>query len=109
MAVAVTRCEADTTRQSNRKWVNHRWACGDCGREVRTYQGLGWHHYVQLPLAPKSFNVEYVEVPATSMPPRRALFELEGELTLPASPRPRLYLVPPLLADEDPNAGPLAA
>lgn len=107
MAVAVTSCEADPTRARNRKWTNHRWSCTGCGSEIRIYQGLGWHHYVQLKhRAP--VTVEYIEVPVTSMPPRRALFEIEAELTEPA--RPHLYLVPPLTADDHPtSAGPLAA
>lgn len=105
MAVALTRCEADTTHARNRKWANHRWACVDCGHEIRIYQGKGWHHYVQLKTRVAT-PVEYVEVPGTSMPPRRALFELEAELK--PVPRPRLYLVPPP-ADDHPNASPLAA
>jgi hypothetical protein len=50
-------------------------------------------------------TVETFEVSGTSMPPRRALMELEAELALTYSPR--LPIVPPP-ADPDP-AGPLAA
>lgn len=109
MAVAVTGCTTDTSRERGRRWSRHRWNCTGCEAEIRFYAGVGWHHYVQripfMQAAAPEPTVEVIEVPGTSMPPRRALMELESDLA--RTYRPRLYLVPSL-PHPDP-AGPLAA
>lgn len=107
MAVAVTGCTTDPSRDWGRRWSKHRWNCATCSHEVRFYAGVGWHHYTQrFPMASHApeVTVEIVECPGTSMPPRRALMELEAELAR-TPVRPRLYLVPPPATP----AGPLAA
>ncbi len=109
MAVAVTSCTTDTSREWGRRWFKHKWECVSCHAEVRFYASIGWHHYIQrfayMSAPAPEVTVEIVEVSGTSMPPRRALMEIEAELARTC--RPRLYLVPPL-ADPDP-ASPLAA
>lgn len=109
MAVAVTSCTTDTSRDRGRRWFKHQWECTTCHEEVRFYSGVGWHHYIQrfpsMSAPAPEVTVEIIDMPGTSMPPRRALMELEAELA--RAYRPRLYLVPPM-ADPDP-ASPLAA
>ncbi|HEX9088473.1 MAG TPA: hypothetical protein VF867_13215 [Arthrobacter sp.] len=106
MAVAETTCTADPTRDQMRRWFKHQWTCATCTGEIRWYTGLGWHHYARCGMDGVVFvepAVVFAEPPlilaeatTTSMPPRRALFDLEQALAATAS-RPLLYLVPPLV------------